>query len=92
MTCRAVSASTTVPAPTIAVGGSDAASVSISETAPGTVIVTSSARMPPSRSASTTGRSSDGCSSRMTAITPACSRSRTTVKRSANVTTDLESR
>ncbi len=54
ITLSAVSASSTVPAPSRKPGGIFGASPAISSIAPGTVIVTSSARMPPSEMASTT--------------------------------------
>ena len=57
MTRRAVSASVTVPAPSRKPSGIVGARSAISSTAPGTVIVTSSAVRPPSDNASTTARS-----------------------------------
>ena len=67
---RAVSASRIVPAPSRNPFGSVGASCSIIGIARGTVIVTSSARTPPSASASTTARSFSGSRIRMTATTP----------------------
>ena len=73
MTRRAVSASVTVPAPSRNPSGSPGASSPINSTARGTVIVTSSARTPPSAIASTTARSFAASFSRMTATTPSAS-------------------
>ena len=58
--------------------GSVGPSSRMSSTAPGTVIVISSARMPPSAMASTTARSLLGSLMRMTATMPASSTARTT--------------
>ena len=73
MTARAVATSVTVPAPRRNPSGSVGASARIISTARGTVIVTSSARTPPSASASTTARSFAGSFNRITATTPNCS-------------------
>ena len=59
-----------MPAPSWKSAGIVFASCSISPTAPGTVIVTSRARTPPSISASTTLRSLSGSFNLMTATTP----------------------
>jgi hypothetical protein len=81
MTACAVSAVVTVPAPSRNPAGIVGASSRIRPTAPGTVIVTSSARTPPSTSASTTARSFAGSLIRITATTPSCWTCSTTAAR-----------
>src|SRR5262245_7793364 len=81
ITCRAVSASSTVPAPSRSPFGRSFASCSMRPTAPGTVIVTSIAVTPPAMSASATDFSLDGSFIRMTATTPEAATSWTTCRR-----------
>ena len=81
ITCRAVSGSSTVPAPSRSPLGRSFASCSMRPTAPGTVIVTSIAVTPPAISASATPFSLLGSFIRMTATTPEAATSWTTCRR-----------
>src|SRR5258708_988556 len=86
ITARAVTGSITVPAPSRNPAGSAGASSRISSIARGTVIVSSSARTPPSAIASTTARSFAGSFRRMTATTPSISTCAVTAARLEFVT------
>src|SRR4051812_8091111 len=84
-TALTVAASVTVPAPRMKPSGMVGASSRMRATAFGTVIVTSSARTPPSASASTTPRSFPGSRMRMTATMPKSWIARTTASRDSRL-------